>query len=41
MNTSPTATQTDHVLDHVYEPELQETPVTPLHSPFLTPVLDR
>ena len=32
-NTSPT-------FDHAYEPELLETPVTPLNSPFSTPVLD-
>ena len=32
-NTSPT-------FDNVYEPELLETPVTPLNSPFSTTVLD-
>ena len=32
-NTSPT-------FDHAYEPKLLETPVTPLNSPFSTPVLD-
>ena len=38
--TSPIATQTDPSFDHVYEPELLETPVTPLNSSFSTPVLD-
>ena len=27
--------------DHVYEPELLETPLTPFNSPFSTLVLDR
>ena len=40
-NTSPTKTQIDPAFDHVYEPELLETPVTPLNSPFSTPVLYR
>ena len=40
-NSSPITTQTDPTFDHVYEPELQETPVTPLNSKFSTPVLDR
>ena len=34
-------TQTDLAFDHVNEPELLETPVTPLNSPFSNPVLDR
>ena len=33
-------TQTDPTFDHVYEPKLQESPVTPLNNPFSTPVLD-
>ena len=40
-DTSPTPTQTDPTFDHVYELELLETLVTPLNSPFSTPVLDR
>ena len=40
-NDSPITTQTDPAFDHVYEPELLETPVTPLNSPFSTPVIDR
>ena len=28
-------------MDHVYELELQEIPVTPLNTPFSTPELDR
>ena len=40
-NTSPTTRQTDPAFDNVYEPELVETPVTPLNSPLSTPVLDR
>ena len=40
-NTSPTTIQADPASDHVHEPELLETPVAPLNSPFLTPVLDR
>ena len=40
-NTSPATTQTDLAFDNVYEPELVETPVTPLNSPLSTPVLDR
>ena len=40
-NTSPIATQTDPTFDHVSELELLETPVTPLNSPFSTPVLER
>ena len=39
-NTSPITTQIDPTFDHVYEPELLETPVTPLNSPFSTLVLD-
>ena len=40
-NTSPITTQTDPGFDHVHEPELLETPVAPLNSPFSTPVLDK
>ena len=40
-NTSPITTQIDLVFDHVNEPELLETPVTPLNSPLSNPVLDR
>ena len=40
-NTSPITTQIDRVFDHVNEPELLETPVTPLNSPLSNPVLDR
>ena len=40
-NTSPITTQTDPAFDHVHEPELLETPVTYLNSPFSTAVLDR
>ena len=37
-NISPITTQTDPAFDHVHEPELLETAVTPLNSPFSTPV---
>ena len=40
-NTSLITPQTDPAFDHVHGPELLETPVAPLNSPFLTPVLDR
>ena len=40
-NTLPATTQTDPAFDNVYEPELVETPVTPLNSRLSTPVLDR
>ena len=40
-NTSPATTQNDPAFDNVYEPELVETPVTPLNCPLSTLVLDR
>ena len=40
-NTSLITPQTDPAFDHVHGPKLLETPVAPLNSPFLTPVLDR
>ena len=39
-NTSPATTQNDPAFDSVYEPELVETPVTPLNCPLSTLVLD-
>ena len=40
-NTSPNTTQANLTFDHFCEPELLETPVTPLKSSFSAPVFDR
>ena len=40
-NSPPITTKSDSTFDHVYEPELLETPATPLNSSFSTPILDR
>ena len=40
-NNSPATTQNDPAFDNVYEPELVETPVTPLNCPLTTLVLHR
>ena len=40
-NASPTATQPDPVVNHVYGPVLQGTLATPLNSPFSTSALHR
>ena len=38
---SPITRQIDPAFDNIYEPELLETPVTPLNSRFSTPLLDK
>ena len=40
FNTLFTTTQTVPAFDHVYEPELPDTPVIPLNIPLATPILD-